>query len=616
MLIHYYIKLFFGFLASRSFSKRENSLPDGPLSRLLSLRRERKTAFLSFLRTFVPIIKWQKEMEWINALFTVHSAFQTVVVLSLICFVGLILGKIHVRGISLGVAFVFFIGIIAGHWGLDIDPKVLDYAETFGLVLFVYTLGLHVGPNFFGSFRQEGISLNLWALAVILVGTLLALLLSQLTGTPIQAMVGILCGAVTNTPALGAAQQALENFGLSTRSAALGCAVAYPLGVVGVIFAMILLRKFFVKPADLVPRSPGDEDHTFVAQYEVVNQAIGGKTIAEISQMAHIRFIISRIWRGSQVIVPLSSTQLQVGDNVLVVTTDDEVAGMELLLGRKVDTDWNKAHIDWNHIDSKVESKVVVITRPMLNGKKLGSLQLRNTYGVNVSRVTRGDTKLLGTNDLRLQYGDRVTVVGKHEALENVEQYLGNAVRTLNEPNLGALFLGMLLGLAIGTIPIQLPGMSAPVRMGLAGGPIVMGILVGSIGPRFRLISYTTRSASLMLRQLGLSLYLACLGLDAGKDFFETVIRPEGLLWVALGFVLTIVPVLLVGYVALRTKRLDFGSICGILCGAMANPMALTYANETLEGDSSSVTYATVYPLGMFLRVIIVQMMVMLFCAG
>ena len=379
---------------------------------------------------------------------------------------------------------------------------------------------------------------------------------------------------------------------------------------------MILLRKFFVKPADLVPRSPGDEDHTFVAQYEVVNQAIGGKTIAEISQMAHIRFIISRIWRGSQVIVPLSSTQLQVGDNVLVVTTDDEVAGMELLLGRKVDTDWNKAHIDWNHIDSKVESKVVVITRPMLNGKKLGSLQLRNTYGVNVSRVTRGDTKLLGTNDLRLQYGDRVTVVGKHEALENVEQYLGNAVRTLNEPNLGALFLGMLLGLAIGTIPIQLPGMSAPVRMGLAGGPIVMGILVGSIGPRFRLISYTTRSASLMLRQLGLSLYLACLGLDAGKDFFETVIRPEGLLWVALGFVLTIVPVLLVGYVALRTKRLDFGSICGILCGAMANPMALTYANETLEGDSSSVTYATVYPLGMFLRVIIVQMMVMLFCAG
>ena len=251
----------------------------------------------------------------------------------------------------------------------------------------------------------------------------------------------------------------------------------------------------------------------------------------------------------------------------------------------------------------------------MLNGKKLGSLRLRSTFGVNVSRVTRGDTKLLGTNNLRLQYGDRVTVVGEHDALESVEHYFGNAVQTLKEPNLGAIFLGMLLGLAIGTIPIMLPGMSAPVRMGLAGGPIVMGILVGSIGPRFRLVSYTTRSASLMLRQLGLSLYLACLGLDAGQDFFQTVVRPEGLLWVGLGFVLTVVPVLVVGFIALRTKQLDFGSICGILCGSMANPMALTYASETLEGDTPAVSYATVYPLGMFIRVIIVQIMLMFFLA-
>ena len=554
-------------------------------------------------------------MEWINGLFTVHSAFQAVVVLSLICFMGLVLGKIHIKGISLGVAFVFFIGIIAGHLGLEVDPQMLNYAETFGLVLFVYTLGLHVGPNFFGSLRREGISLNLWGMAVILLGTVLALVLCQVTNIPLQTMVGLFCGATTNTPALGAAQQALENFGLSTRSAALGCAVTYPLGVVGVIFVMIFLRKLFVKPLHLHMRSTQEEDHTYVVQFEVVNQAIGGKTIAEISQIAHIRFIISRIWRGEQVIVPLSSTQLQVGDNVLVVTTDNEVAGMELLFGKRINKDWNKDQIDWNHIDSKVESKVVVITRPMLNGKKLGSLQLRNTYGVNVSRVTRGDTKLLGTNDLRLQYGDRVTVVGEHDALENVEHYLGNAVRTLNEPNLGAIFLGMILGLAIGTIPIALPGMSAPVKMGIAGGPIVMGILVGSIGPRFRLISYTTRSASLMLRQLGLALYLACLGLDAGKDFFSTVIRPEGLLWVGIGFVLTVVPVLIVGYIALRTKKIDFGSICGILCGSMANPMALTYANDTLEGDAPAVTYATVYPLGMFLRVIIVQIMVMFFAA-
>lgn len=552
-------------------------------------------------------------MNWFNGLFSIHSAFQSIIVLSLVCFVGLALGKIHIRGISLGVAFVFFIGIIAGHFGLNISPQMSEYAETFGLVLFVYTLGLHVGPNFFGAMRQEGISLNLWGLAVILLGTGLAILFCQLTAIPIPTMMGILSGATTNTPALGAAQQALGHLGLPTRSAALGCAVTYPLGVIGVILAMIFLRKFVVKPANMVAKSTADEDHTFVAQYEVVNQGIHGKTIAQISQMAHIKFIISRIWRGEQVIVPLSTTQLKLGDNVLIITTDDEVGGMELLFGKKVDNDWNRDQIDWNHLDSKVESKIIVITRPMLNGKKLGSLRLRTTYGVNVSRVLRGDTKLLGTNDLRLQYGDRVTVVGEHQALENVEKYLGNAVQELKEPNLGAIFLGMLLGLAIGTIPIHFPGMSAPVRLGIAGGPIIMGILVGSIGPRFHLISYTTRSASLMLRQLGLSLYLACLGLDAGKDFFHVVVRPEGLLWIGVGFCLTIIPILIIGTIALRTRKLDFGTICGVLCGSMANPMALNYATDTVKGETPSISYASVYPLGMFLRVIIAQIVVMFF---
>ncbi|MCI7309404.1 MAG: putative transporter [Prevotella sp.] len=552
-------------------------------------------------------------MDWFNGLFSIHSAFQSIIVLSLVCFVGLALGKIHIRGISLGVAFVFFIGIIAGHFGLNISPQMSEYAETFGLVLFVYTLGLHVGPNFFGAMRQEGISLNLWGLAVILLGTGLAILFCQLTAIPIPTMMGILSGATTNTPALGAAQQALGHLGLPTRSAALGCAVTYPLGVIGVILAMIFLRKFVVKPANMVAKSTADEDHTFVVQYEVVNQGIHGKTIAQISQMAHIKFIISRIWRGEQVIVPLSTTQLKLGDNVLIITTDDEVGGMELLFGKKVDNDWNRDQIDWNHLDSKVESKIIVITRPMLNGKKLGSLRLRTTYGVNVSRVLRGDTKLLGTNDLRLQYGDRVTVVGEHQALENVEKYLGNAVQELKEPNLGAIFLGMLLGLAIGTIPIHFPGMSAPVRLGIAGGPIIMGILVGSIGPRFHLISYTTRSASLMLRQLGLSLYLACLGLDAGKDFFHVVVRPEGLLWIGVGFCLTIIPILIIGTIALRTRKLDFGTICGVLCGSMANPMALNYATDTVKGETPSISYASVYPLGMFLRVIIAQIVVMFF---
>ena len=256
---------------------------------------------------------------------------------------------------------------------------------------------------------------------------------------------------------------------------------------------------------------------------------------------------------------------------------------------------------------------MIVVTRAGLNGKRLGHLELRHTYGVNVSRVIRGDIKLLATDDLRLQYGDRVTVVGQHKDLDEVEHFLGNSVQTLNEPNIGSIFLGVILGLALGTIPLAIPGMSAPVKLGIAGGPIIMGILVGSLGPRMHIISYTTRSASLMLRKLGLSLYLACLGLDAGKDFFETVVRPEGLLWVGLGFLITIVPVLIVGILALKLKKFDYGTICGILCGSMANPMALGYANDTIEGDAASVSYASVYPLGMFIRVIIAQVLIMFF---
>lgn len=552
-------------------------------------------------------------MEWIDGLINVHSALQTVAVLSLICAVGLALGKIHIRGISLGIAFVFFIGIVAGHFHLSVDAQMLDFAETFGLSLFVYTLGLYVGPNFFALMRQEGIKLNLWGFAVIAVGTIMAVALTYVLPVSMPDMVGILCGATTNTPALGAAQQALQHHGLSSSGAALGCAVTYPLGVVGVIIAMMAIRRLVVRPADLSPTTGADADHTYIAQYVVVNPAVVGKTIAEVARMTHLKFIISRVWRGEEVIVPVAQTKLHSGDNVLVVTTRDEADAMEILFGQKVEKDWNREKIDWNAIDSHVESRVIVVTRTVLNGKVLGALHLREAYGVNVSRVMRGDIKLLATDNLMLQYGDRVTVVGRPDAISHVESFLGNAVQVLNEPNLGAIFLGMILGLALGTIPFSLPGMDSPVRLGIAGGPIIVGILVGSLGPRAHFISYTTRSASLMLRKLGLSLYLACLGLAAGGDFFHTVMRPEGLMWVGLGFVLTIVPVLLVGVVALRGGRLDFGSVCGILCGSMANPMALGYANDTLKGDTASVSYASVYPLGMFLRVVIAQIIIMFF---
>lgn len=552
-------------------------------------------------------------MDWINGLFNIHSALQGVIIVSLVCAAGLALGKIKFGGVSLGVAFVFFIGIAVGNFGFNMDAQMLNYCETFGLVLFVYTLGLHVGPNFFSSLLHEGKALNMWSLAVILLGTVMAVALTYALNVPMSDMVGILSGATTNTPALGAAQQALEHMGVNSSRAALATAVTYPLGVVGVIFAMILLRKFFVKPDDLELKGTDEENHTYVGQYVVVNPAIIGKTIAEISQDTHTKFIISRIWRDEEVILPQGSTVLENHDNLLVIANKDDVASMEILFGQTVRRDWNKEQIDWNKIDSNVESRIIVLTKSELNGKLLGQLRLRDMYNVNVSRVVRGDIKLLATEDLRLRYGDHLTIVGTPRDIDHAEHFLGNSVKTLNEPNLGNIFLGMILGLAIGTIPINLPGMESPIRLGIAGGPIIMGILVGTFAPRFHMVSYTTRSASLMLRKLGLSLYLACIGLDAGRGFLDTVFRPEGLMWVGLGFLLTVLPIFIIALIALRTKKYDFGSICGILCGAMANPMALVYANDTTKSETSNISYATVYPLGMFIRVIIAQVLVMFF---
>ena len=552
-------------------------------------------------------------MDWLNNLFNIHSSIQTIVVVSLIIAGGLAFGKIKIMGVSLGISFVFFVGILAGHMGFSVDSVVLDYVETFGLSMFVYCLGLHVGPNFFGSLRHEGMQQNVWSLIIIIAGTLFSLLLIPLTGINLPNMVGILCGATTNTPALGAATQALEHVGLPSGTVALATAVTYPLGVLGVIIAMVVLRKCCVKPEHLTPQSNDNHDHTYIAQFEVVNPAVGHKRIADISHMTHLKFIISRIWRNSQVILPTGDTVLEPNDSLLVVTNREDEPAMEMLFGRRVNKDWNKDAIDWNHIDTQLESRILVLTRGELNGKRLGDLHLRNSYHVNVSRVIRGDLKLLATRDLRLQYGDRITVVGQHEDINHVETYFGNSIRVLNEPNIGSIFIGIIVGLAIGIIPIQLPGMESSVRLGIAGGPIIMGIIVGALGPKLKLNSYTTVSASLMLRKLGLSLYLACLGLDAGKHFFSTVVQPQGLIWVGVGFLVTVVPLLVVGLIALRLRKFDFGTLCGILCGSMANPMALGYANDTIQGDSPSISYASVYPLGMFARVIIAQILVMFF---
>lgn len=552
-------------------------------------------------------------MDYISTLFIEHSALQAIVVLSLISALGLILGRIHVRGISLGITFVFFIGILAGHFGLSIDSQMLYYAETFGLVLFVYALGLQVGPGFFSSMRTEGARLITPALLVLLTGTAAAIVLGILCGVPMSDMSGILCGATTNTPALAAAQQTLEQMNIESSGAALGCALTYPLGVVGVIMAIIVLRKFFVRKTDMPLPDSKHQKNVFIASYRVTNPGIFGKTIGEVAGISKHHFVISRMWHNGHVLIPMSDRQLLENDILLVITKPNEAEALGLVFGEKEKKDWNSSEIDWNKIDSELISQRILVTRPEINGKKLASLRLRNNYGINISRVYRSGVQLLATPDLILQLGDRITVVGEAADIKRVEGILGNAVKSLNEPNLVSVFIGMILGLMVGCIPLSIPGISLPVKLGLAGGPIIVGILIGTFGPRLHMVTYTTQSANMMLRALGLNLYLACLGLDAGEHFFETVMRPEGILWLALGLLITFVPVVITGIFAMRRLKLDFGSVSGMLCGSMANPMALSYANETIDGDNPSVAYATVYPVCMFLRVVIIQLVVMFF---
>lgn len=557
-------------------------------------------------------------MEWLDSLLFEHSVIQAVVVLSTIVALGLSLGNLKLRGISLGVTFVFFVGILAGHLGLSIDPQMLSYAESLGLILFVYALGLQVGPSFFASFFKGGIKLNAYAMAVVTLGTAMMLGFYFLTDISLPEMMGIFCGAVTNTPALGAAQQTLKQMAVDNSvgqpDLALGCAVTYPLGVVGVILGLILIRRFV--SGELLGDGSSDNyksSKTYIAGFQIINPAIYNKTVQEVASFIPNKFVISRVWKDGKVIIPTSETVLTEGERILVIATEGDIRALTALFGEQVGDDWNKDDIDWNAIDSQLISQRIVVTQTEINGKKISQLRLRNKYGVNITRIYRSGMNLLATPELRIQLGDRLTVVGEKEPIQEVEKLLGNAVKRLKEPNLVAIFIGITLGLILGSIPFSIPGISLPVKLGLAGGPIIMGILMGAFGPRLRIVTYTTRSANLMLRGIGISMYLACLGLDAGAHFFETVFRPEGLLWIGIGFVLTVMPVIIVGLYALKVNKMDYSTVCGMLCGSMANPMALNYANSTVEGDQPSVSYATVYPLCMFARVIIAQIILLIF---
>ena len=556
-------------------------------------------------------------MDWLSEIFIEQSYIQAILTLSLICAAGLALGKIKIGGVSLGISFVFFAGILAGHFGLKINPDMLLLAQNFGLIIFIYSLGVQVGPGFFSAFKKGGIKLNALSLALALTGTALTVGLHWLSGIPMPEMMGLFSGAATNTPMLGAAQQAfIQMYPTDLDSAnnmAIACAVGYPFGLIGVIICVIILKKTTWTPGKERAYDPAG-DNTFVTEYLISNPAIIGRTIQDIRQNADVQFVISRIWKGDKVIIPTSQTIIEQNEHVLVISGKTDVEKLKALFGPQENIDWNKKGIDWNAIDSQLVSRKVLVTKPEVNGVKLGTLRLRNSFGINITRVNRAGIDLLPSKSLRLQLGDRLTIVGEDRAIENASKVLGNQARELRNPNLITIFTGIVLGLVLGSIPIAIPGMNMTVKLGIAGGPIIVGILMGAFGPRFHLTTYTTQSANLMLRQLGLTIYLAGLGLSAGAEFFTTVFTAEGIKWVGISLALAIVPVLMIGYIAARFFNVSYAKNIGMLCAGMANPIALNYANSTAEGDEPSVAYATVYPVTIFLRVIIAQITIVIFC--
>jgi len=554
-------------------------------------------------------------MELFNELFAQHTFIQAIMILSLICATGLALGKIKVFGISLGVTFVFFAGIIAGHFGITIDPEMLALAQNFGLIIYIYSLGVQVGPGFFSSFKHGGIKLNLLSLLLLLLGSLMAVVLFWTTDMSVADTVGLLSGAVTNTPMLGAGQQALLQTAPhdieGANRMAMACAVAYPFGLVGLIITIIFLRKILA-PKNATPAHDPSSDNTFIAEYCISNPAIFGKCIREIRQNADCPFVISRIWKDEKLIIPTSDTILEKGEHILVISGKKDVERIKTVFGQQENIDWNKKDIDWNAIDSQLVSSKVLVTKPEHNGVKLGDMRLRNSYGINITRVNRAGIDLLPSRNLRLQLGDKLTIVGEARAIENVSAILGNEAKRLTNPNLLSIFIGIIMGLILGSIPIALPGISTPIKLGIAGGPIIIGILMGAFGPRFHISTYTTRSANLMLRQLGLTIYLAGLGLSAGAGFFATVFTIEGLKWILISIALAVVPVLITAFISAKVFKLDHVDNMGMICGSMANPFALEYASLGEDGEDPAVAYATVYPAGIFLRVISAQIIILL----
>lgn len=538
----------------------------------------------------------------------------SVLILSLVIAFGIMLGKIKVTGISLGVTWILFVGIVFGHFNLNLNEHLLHFLKEFGLILFVYSIGLQVGPGFFSAFKKGGFTLNMLAILVIFISVLIAFVLHFATGIPITTMVGILSGAVTNTPGLGAAQQANSDLrGIDAPEIALGYAVAYPLGVIGAILALLAL-KYFLRINTEREESEAEQGMGHLQELtvrpvsvEIRNEAVDGKKIKEVKPLLNRAFVISRIrsseGNGESELVN-ADTVLHLNNQILFIANPKDVEAIIAFFGKKIT-------VGWEQVDKKLISRRILITKPELNGKSLAQLKIRNNFGASITRVNRSGVDLVADPNLQLQMGDRVTIVGSELAVSHAEKVLGNSLKRLNHPNLIPIFLGIALGCILGSLPFMFPGIPQPVKLGLAGGPLVVSILISRFGPQYKLITYTTMSANLMIREIGISLFLACVGLGAGKGFVDTIIHQGGYVWIAYGAIITVVPLLIGGFIGRYVWKLNYYTLIGVLSGTNTNPPALAYTTELTPSDAPAVGYATVYPLAMFLRVLTAQILIL-----
>ncbi|MEY8590444.1 putative transporter [Butyricimonas hominis] len=552
-------------------------------------------------------------MSWLGDLFFGQGVAHSVLMFAIVIALGIVLGKVKVWGISLGITWILFVGIICSHFGMQVDGHILHFVQEFGLILFVYSVGLQVGPGFFSSFRKGGMTLNMLATGIVLLGVVTTYIIHVVTGLPITTMVGVLSGAVTNTPGLGAAQQAyMDASGMEDPTIALGYAVAYPLGVVGIICSIMLMRVLFrvnlEKENEALEREDTDKgSNAQQFSVRVTNPALFGKDLKEVTRLINRKFVFSRVYHEDDSIeLGSSETCLSAGDKLLVVAALQDIDAITAFLGERVEVEWEK-------LDKKLVSRRIAITKAAVNGKMLGEMKLRNCFGVNVTRVNRAGVDLVARPNLQLQIGDRLTVVGPEAAVNNVAKVLGNSLRRLREPNLVPIFLGIFLGIVLGSIPFTFPGIPQPVKLGLAGGPLIIAILVSRFGPQYGLVTYTTMSANLMLREVGIALFLASVGLRAGNGFVETIINQGGYAWIGYGVIITLVPLIIIGIIARAVYKVNYFTLMGLIAGSMTDPPALAYSNGVAGNDAPSVSYATVYPLTMFLRVLMAQLLILLF---